>query len=80
MDYESNFEPEGKRLKLVTANDHHSAPEEKPSWPRQTTAPAQETTPPLPGKGWQCGLCTYINNSTLPYCEICENPRGGAGE
>ncbi|XP_019310199.2 DNA annealing helicase and endonuclease ZRANB3 isoform X4 [Panthera pardus] len=78
MDYESNFEPEGKRLKLVTANDHHSAPEEKPSWPRQTTAPAQETTPPLPGKGWQCGLCTYINNSTLPYCEICENPRGGA--
>ncbi|XP_058571441.1 DNA annealing helicase and endonuclease ZRANB3 isoform X2 [Neofelis nebulosa] len=78
MDYESNFEPEGKRLKLVTANDHHSAPEEKPSWPRQTTAPAQETTSPLPGKGWQCGLCTYINNSTLPYCEICENPRGGA--
>ncbi|XP_042850289.1 DNA annealing helicase and endonuclease ZRANB3 isoform X2 [Panthera tigris] len=78
MDYESNFEPEGKRLKLVTANDHHSAPEEKPSWPRQTTAPAQETIPPLPGKGWQCGLCTYINNSTLPYCEICENPRGDA--
>ncbi|XP_053070937.1 DNA annealing helicase and endonuclease ZRANB3 isoform X3 [Acinonyx jubatus] len=78
MDYESNFEPEGKRLKLVTANDHHSAPEEKPSWLRQTTAPAQATTPPLPGKGWPCGLCTYINNSTLPYCEMCENPRGGA--
>ncbi|XP_040330859.1 DNA annealing helicase and endonuclease ZRANB3 isoform X3 [Herpailurus yagouaroundi] len=78
MDYESNFEPEGKRLKLVTANDHHSAPEEKPSWLRQTTAPAQATTPPLPGKGWPCGLCTYINNSTLPYCEMCENPRGSA--
>uniref|UniRef100_A0ABI7YIX2 Zinc finger RANBP2-type containing 3 n=1 Tax=Felis catus TaxID=9685 RepID=A0ABI7YIX2_FELCA len=78
MDYESNFEPEGKRLKLVTANDDHSAPEEKPSWLRQTTAPAQATTPPLPGKGWPCGLCTYINNSTLPYCEMCENPRGGA--
>nr|XP_056717146.1 DNA annealing helicase and endonuclease ZRANB3 [Euleptes europaea] len=24
---------------------------------------------------WQCSLCTYCNNSLLPYCEICESPR-----
>ncbi|XP_077603975.1 DNA annealing helicase and endonuclease ZRANB3 [Crocuta crocuta] len=78
IDYESNFEPEAKRLKSVTDNDYRSVPEEKPSWPRRTTAHAQAATRPLPGKGWQCGLCTYINNSVLPYCEMCENPRGGA--
>ncbi|XP_029790527.1 DNA annealing helicase and endonuclease ZRANB3 [Suricata suricatta] len=71
IDYESNCEPEAKRWKWIADNGRHSAPEEKPSWPRQTT-------PPLPGRGWQCGLCTYINNSVLPYCEMCENPRGGA--
>ncbi|XP_077176332.1 DNA annealing helicase and endonuclease ZRANB3 [Paroedura picta] len=25
---------------------------------------------------WHCSLCTYCNNSLLPYCEICESPRG----
>ncbi|XP_034864037.1 DNA annealing helicase and endonuclease ZRANB3 isoform X1 [Mirounga angustirostris] len=78
IDYESNVEPEAKRLKLVTTNDHCSAPEEKPSRPRQTTALAQATSPILPGKGWQCAFCTYINNSALPYCEMCENPPGRA--
>ncbi|XP_045638925.1 DNA annealing helicase and endonuclease ZRANB3 isoform X1 [Ursus americanus] len=79
VNYESSVEPEAKRLKSVTTNDHRSAPKEKPSWPRQTTALAQATSPPLPGKGWQCGFCTYINNSELPYCEMCENPPGRAG-
>ncbi|XP_030888787.1 DNA annealing helicase and endonuclease ZRANB3 [Leptonychotes weddellii] len=78
IDYESNVEPEAKRLKSVTTKDHCSAPEEKPSRPRQTTALAQATSPVLPGKGWQCAFCTYINNSVLPYCEMCENPPGRA--
>ncbi|XP_032209962.1 DNA annealing helicase and endonuclease ZRANB3 isoform X2 [Mustela erminea] len=76
IDYESNVEPEAKRLKSVTTSNHCSAPEEKLSWPRQTTALAQAASPPFPGKGWQCGFCTYINNSVLPYCEMCENPPG----
>ncbi|XP_066467994.1 DNA annealing helicase and endonuclease ZRANB3 [Tiliqua scincoides] len=25
---------------------------------------------------WHCHLCTYSNNSLLPYCEMCESPRG----
>lgn len=91
-DYESDLEPEAKIMKSVTTDDHCSPLEEKPSQPRQTKAPlmdrvceakAQATTPPLPGKGWQCALCTYINNkvtSQLPCCEMCENPRGSAGE
>ncbi|XP_004423928.1 PREDICTED: DNA annealing helicase and endonuclease ZRANB3 isoform X1 [Ceratotherium simum simum] len=76
IDYESNFEPEAKRLKSVTTDDRCSPPEEKRSWPSQTKALAQATPPSLPGKGWQCGFCTYINNSVLPYCEMCENPQG----
>ncbi|XP_006834663.1 PREDICTED: DNA annealing helicase and endonuclease ZRANB3 [Chrysochloris asiatica] len=78
---ESDIEPEAKRLKLVADQDCLSPPEEKPFWRRQTKAPltegAPEATPSLPGKGWQCGFCTYINNSALPYCEMCENPPGG---
>ncbi|XP_057602750.1 DNA annealing helicase and endonuclease ZRANB3 [Hippopotamus amphibius kiboko] len=86
-DYESDFEPEAKKLKLVTTDDHCSPPEEKPSHPGQTKASlvdgvceaeAQATTPRLPGEGWQCAFCTYINNSVLPYCEMCENPQGSA--
>ncbi|XP_036742539.2 DNA annealing helicase and endonuclease ZRANB3 isoform X2 [Manis pentadactyla] len=78
IDYESNFEPEAKRLKSVTTGDHCSPLEEKPSWPRKTQALAQSATSPLTGKGWQCSFCTYINNSVLPYCEMCENPQGSA--
>ncbi|KAJ6665406.1 hypothetical protein lerEdw1_003246 [Lerista edwardsae] len=26
---------------------------------------------------WHCTLCTYSNSSLLPYCEMCESPRGG---
>ncbi|XP_038607651.1 DNA annealing helicase and endonuclease ZRANB3 [Tachyglossus aculeatus] len=30
----------------------------------------------LPGhQGWDCGRCTYVNSSLLPYCEMCEHPR-----
>ncbi|XP_053109716.1 DNA annealing helicase and endonuclease ZRANB3 isoform X2 [Hemicordylus capensis] len=25
---------------------------------------------------WHCSLCTYSNNPLLPYCEICDSPRG----
>ncbi|XP_025871341.2 DNA annealing helicase and endonuclease ZRANB3 isoform X1 [Vulpes vulpes] len=78
IDHESSFEPEAKRLKSITTSDHRSAPEKKPSWPRHTSSLAQATNPPLSGKGWQCGLCTYVNSSVLPYCEMCENPQGRA--
>ncbi|XP_062042010.1 DNA annealing helicase and endonuclease ZRANB3 isoform X1 [Lepus europaeus] len=88
-DCESHFEPEAKKLKLVTTNDCGSPPEEKPPGSRQTRAPLvegvhkakfQSTETSLPGKDWQCGFCTYINNAVLPYCEMCENPKGRAGE
>lgn len=47
---------------------------------RVSEAKAQATTPLLPEMDWQCAFCTYINNSMLPFCEMCENPRGSAGE
>ncbi|XP_019516884.1 PREDICTED: DNA annealing helicase and endonuclease ZRANB3 isoform X1 [Hipposideros armiger] len=75
IDYENSFEPEAKRLKSITTDDCCSPPQEMP---RPTTALAQASSPPLPGKGWQCGFCTYINNPVLPYCEMCENPQGSA--
>nr|XP_058909654.1 DNA annealing helicase and endonuclease ZRANB3 isoform X1 [Kogia breviceps] len=83
-DYESDLEPEAKKMKSVTTDDHGSPLEEKPSHPGQTKAPlmdrvceakAHATTP---GGGWQCALCTYINNSVLPCCEMCENPQGSS--
>lgn len=30
---------------------------------------------PASGTVWHCSLCTYSNNSLLPYCEMCESPR-----
>ncbi|KAB1279526.1 DNA annealing helicase and endonuclease ZRANB3 [Camelus dromedarius] len=42
-------------------------------------AKTQAATPALPGEGWQCGFCTYVNSSVLPYCEMCANPRGRGG-
>ncbi|XP_059961889.1 DNA annealing helicase and endonuclease ZRANB3 isoform X2 [Mesoplodon densirostris] len=56
-DYESDLEPEAKKMKSVTTDDRCSPLEEKPSQPGQTRAPlmdrvceakAQATTPPLP--------------------------------
>ncbi|XP_060113100.1 DNA annealing helicase and endonuclease ZRANB3 [Heteronotia binoei] len=51
------------------------------SYPEETTA--ENSGIPLfnSSKGsaseaaWHCSLCTYCNNSLLPYCEICESPR-----
>uniref|UniRef100_A0A8C3XIT3 Zinc finger RANBP2-type containing 3 n=1 Tax=Chelydra serpentina TaxID=8475 RepID=A0A8C3XIT3_CHESE len=46
--------------------------------PRAINTPTQKTDHGLSGvKAWCCSLCTYTNNSLLPYCEICECPRGG---
>uniref|UniRef100_A0A2K5DM30 Zinc finger RANBP2-type containing 3 n=1 Tax=Aotus nancymaae TaxID=37293 RepID=A0A2K5DM30_AOTNA len=87
IDYESDVEPETKRLKLVTTDDHYSPSEETPSQSRQIRTPlmesvqeakAQSATPTFPVEGWQCSFCTYINNSVLRYCEMCENPQGSA--
>ncbi|KAL0625808.1 LINE-1 retrotransposable element ORF1 protein, partial [Plecturocebus cupreus] len=87
IDYESDVEPETKRLKLVTTDDHYGPSEETPSQSRQIRTPlmesvqeakAQSTAPPFPVEGWQCSFCTYINNSVLRYCEMCENPQGSA--
>ncbi|XP_040827436.1 DNA annealing helicase and endonuclease ZRANB3 isoform X3 [Ochotona curzoniae] len=86
-DCESGFEPEAKKLKPVTTNDCGRPPAEKPSGSNETRvpmvdsvhkAPSQSTVPSLPEQDWQCSFCTYINNSMLPYCEMCENPQGGA--
>uniref|UniRef100_A0A2K6AWE0 Zinc finger RANBP2-type containing 3 n=1 Tax=Macaca nemestrina TaxID=9545 RepID=A0A2K6AWE0_MACNE len=87
IDYESDVEPETKRLKLATSDDHCSPSEEIPSQSREIRTPlmesvqeakAQSATPAFPVEGWQCRFCTYINNSVLPYCEMCENPQGSA--
>uniref|UniRef100_A0A2I2ZLB8 Zinc finger RANBP2-type containing 3 n=1 Tax=Gorilla gorilla gorilla TaxID=9595 RepID=A0A2I2ZLB8_GORGO len=87
IDYESDVEPETKRLKLAASEDHCSPSEETPSQSKQIRTPlvesvqeakAQLTTPAFPVEGWQCSLCTYINNSVLPYCEMCETPQGSA--
>ncbi|XP_005390819.1 PREDICTED: DNA annealing helicase and endonuclease ZRANB3 isoform X3 [Chinchilla lanigera] len=84
---ESDFEPEAKRLKSVATNDCSSLLDKKPPWAKQTEAAVVEgvheatspsATPSVPEKGWQCNFCTYINNSVLPYCEMCENPQGSA--
>nr|XP_007963032.2 DNA annealing helicase and endonuclease ZRANB3 isoform X2 [Chlorocebus sabaeus]XP_007963038.2 DNA annealing helicase and endonuclease ZRANB3 isoform X2 [Chlorocebus sabaeus] len=87
IDYESDVEPETKRLKLAASDDHCSPSEETPSQSRQIRTPLMESvqeaktqsaTPAFPVEGWQCSFCTYINNSVLPYCEMCENPQGSA--
>ena len=80
-------EPEAKRLKSLSTEDHSSALEEGPSLQARATSMevVHEVKPPLaspalPEKGWQCGFCTFLNNPGLPYCEMCENPRSRAGE
>ncbi|XP_048201530.1 DNA annealing helicase and endonuclease ZRANB3 isoform X2 [Perognathus longimembris pacificus] len=83
-----DFEPEAKRLKLTTTNDHSSPLEEKPSWSKPTKTVVKEnvpeakslsTSPALPGKNWQCAFCTFINDSELRYCEMCENLQDSSG-
>uniref|UniRef100_A0A667WS99 Zinc finger, RAN-binding domain containing 3 n=1 Tax=Myripristis murdjan TaxID=586833 RepID=A0A667WS99_9TELE len=40
----------------------------------QTKRKLSEDVPPK--ATWSCGACTYSNNGLLPYCEMCESPRG----
>lgn len=85
-DDRNGSEPEAKRLKTLSTQDPSSALEGRP--PLQARATAMDipevksplASPALPEKGWQCGVCTFINDLVLPYCEMCENPRGRAGE
>ncbi|XP_006880868.1 PREDICTED: DNA annealing helicase and endonuclease ZRANB3 [Elephantulus edwardii] len=85
IEHEHDLGPGPKRLKLDAIQDCGDALEEKPLLPGQTKAPllegdpeakSQPVPPSFPEKGWQCSLCTYINNSLLPFCEMCENRRG----
>ncbi|XP_059136826.1 DNA annealing helicase and endonuclease ZRANB3 [Peromyscus eremicus] len=86
IDDGNGFEPETKRLKSFSTKDHPSALEERPSLQAGASAGegVHEVRPPLsspallPHKGWPCGFCTFINDSALPHCEMCENPRGRA--
>ncbi|XP_038206056.1 DNA annealing helicase and endonuclease ZRANB3 isoform X1 [Arvicola amphibius] len=83
-DDRNGSEPEAKRLKTLSTKDPSSTLEERP--PLQARATSMDVpevksplaSPALPEKGWQCGFCTFINNLVLPYCEMCENPRGRA--
>ncbi|XP_032771438.1 DNA annealing helicase and endonuclease ZRANB3 [Rattus rattus] len=83
----NGVEPEAKRLKSLSTRDHCSALEEKPSLQAKATSTdgvhevkSPLTSPALPEKRWQCGFCTFLNDPGLPYCEMCENPQGRAGE
>ncbi|XP_057626810.1 DNA annealing helicase and endonuclease ZRANB3 isoform X2 [Chionomys nivalis] len=78
-DDRNGSEPEAKRLKTLS-----SALEGRPPLQVRATSvdgPEVKSTPAspsLPEKGWQCGFCTFINDLVLPYCEMCESPRGRA--
>ncbi|XP_060034017.1 DNA annealing helicase and endonuclease ZRANB3 isoform X2 [Erinaceus europaeus] len=83
VDCERNFEPETKRVKSVTSDGCCSSLEEKPSQLKETKPPFSQglckaTTPPVSAECWQCAFCTFINNSLLPNCEMCENPQSSA--
>lgn len=73
-DDRSGSEPEAKRLKTLSAEDPRATAMDVPEVKSPLASPA------LPEKGWQCGVCTFVNDLVLPYCEMCENPRGRAGE
>lgn len=83
----NGVEPEAKRLKSLSTRDHCGALEEKPSLQAKATSTdsvhevkSPLASPALPEKRWQCGFCTFLNDPGLPYCEMCENPQGRAGE
>ncbi|KAL1774785.1 DNA annealing helicase and endonuclease ZRANB3 isoform X2 [Sigmodon hispidus] len=85
IDDKNGFEPETKRLKSLSTKDHSSALEKRPALQSRATSmedvqdlKSRLALPGLPEKGWQCGFCTFINNSVLPYCEMCENPQDRA--
>ncbi|XP_044522549.1 DNA annealing helicase and endonuclease ZRANB3 [Gracilinanus agilis] len=85
VDYESDFEPEAKKWKSVAIQSNSSQKEKRSSWPSSTKAEfieetiqdkkSNSTKISLPGKDWQCGLCTYVNSSLWTYCEMCETPQ-----
>ncbi|XP_074857171.1 DNA annealing helicase and endonuclease ZRANB3 [Carettochelys insculpta] len=89
--YENGCEPEAKRTRAVSIPTPSSSSKKKrKTLPEKTNSLfTEETEHGLFGvlssnsrnkssstKAWCCGLCTYTNNSLLPYCEICECPRG----
>ncbi|XP_051846593.1 DNA annealing helicase and endonuclease ZRANB3-like [Antechinus flavipes] len=83
-----DFEPAAKKWKSVTTQNNSSQKEKRPSYSSTAnTEFIKETIQKtktnsinisLPRKTWQCGLCTYVNSSLLPYCEICETPQSSA--
>ncbi|XP_043360972.1 DNA annealing helicase and endonuclease ZRANB3 isoform X1 [Dermochelys coriacea] len=89
--YENGCEPEAKRPRAISTPTQSSSSEKKRKIlaGKTNTLFTKETDHGLSGgalsnsrkksplaKVWCCSLCTYTNNSLLPYCEICECPRG----
>lgn len=79
-DDKNGFEPEAKRFKTLSGTL-----EERPSLRVRATSmegvhelKSPLASPARPEKRWQCGLCTFLNDPVLPYCEMCENPQGRA--
>ncbi|XP_028600619.2 DNA annealing helicase and endonuclease ZRANB3 isoform X3 [Podarcis muralis] len=81
---------EAKRPRALLPSTPKSSPEKRrnSSFGKTNLPVTEETTQegfgtPLPNssKGcpseatWRCSLCTFSNNSLLPYCEMCESPR-----
>eukprot|EP01063_Lacrimia_lanifica_P021586 TRINITY_DN2904_c1_g6_i1.p1 TRINITY_DN2904_c1_g6~~TRINITY_DN2904_c1_g6_i1.p1 ORF type:complete len:1006 (+),score=178.34 TRINITY_DN2904_c1_g6_i1:153-3170(+) len=40
-----------------------------------SVTPAVPAAAPLPGGGWACPLCTFVNGPAAPACSMCETPR-----
>ncbi|XP_013202121.2 DNA annealing helicase and endonuclease ZRANB3 isoform X1 [Microtus ochrogaster] len=79
-DDRNGSEPEAKRLKTLGTKDPSSALEGRATATDVPEVRSPLASPALPEKGWQCGVCTFVNDLVLPYCEMCENPRVRAGE
>uniref|UniRef100_A0A8C0H5A4 RanBP2-type domain-containing protein n=1 Tax=Chelonoidis abingdonii TaxID=106734 RepID=A0A8C0H5A4_CHEAB len=92
--YENGCEPEAKRPRAIsTPSQSSSSKKKRKTLPGKTNSlftketdnefsgdslPNSRKKSPL-AKAWCCSLCTYTNNLLLPYCEICECPRGSDG-
>ncbi|XP_067405629.1 DNA annealing helicase and endonuclease ZRANB3 isoform X2 [Emydura macquarii macquarii] len=89
--YENGCEPEAKRPRAISAPTQSSSSKKKRKTLAGKTNSlfTEETDHELSGgslsdsrkkspaaKAWCCSLCSYTNNLLLPYCEICECPRG----
>uniref|UniRef100_A0A8C8R5D6 Zinc finger RANBP2-type containing 3 n=1 Tax=Pelusios castaneus TaxID=367368 RepID=A0A8C8R5D6_9SAUR len=74
---ENGCEPEAKRPRALSAPTQSSSNQKK----RKTLAGKTNSLKISPAaKTWRCSQCTFNNNLFLPYCEICECPRGSDGE